>query len=275
MSDDLDDDVRQIQQIGYLSIHLNRVQVQELQAINRSLASMLRELGDIRRIQQVGVELLGAILARDTFQASMEEFVFRFRRSLGEFRDENTGYPVEAQFLYLQQMLEVIQRCGISTACIRGLENKAAFDTCLSEAFGIHQTLIHHPDVQKALRSAETDRQQQNALKMKKTVELISQRHGEEISRLKKRLKEIRKRLKEIKDAHKDSLTFHDWYSDQVFIIRILLWLLGGFIWIPLLYLTSKPLTLDQKNAEFDAECDSIRQRIAHLESVRSRAANT
>ena len=158
-----DDFFQRIEAAAHESNRLGRAQLDELRVINHAFDTVVGEVGEIRRTQQEGLELQRAIFARDVFQDAMEDFVYKFQKTLAEFGRPETAYPPEIQFHQLRQIIEQVDRYEITTACIRGRDNKAAFDACLTEAREAYRQLARHPEVRQLLAGEEAARRKELA----------------------------------------------------------------------------------------------------------------
>jgi hypothetical protein len=146
------------------SARLGEDQMNELRSLNDTLDIILSETSGLRSAQLQGLALQQAMLARDVFQDKMEELVYQFEKTLKSFEQPSSEYPPSTQYYIVDGFLKQIESLGISTAVIKGRENKGAFDTCMSSAKQLHRKLTTHPEVKEALAWAERESQRQVAL---------------------------------------------------------------------------------------------------------------
>lgn len=179
-------------------------QLAELRQINDTLSVVLAEMDAIRRTQAQGVALQQqalavqqAMLAREVFQDRLEEFVYQFGKLIGHCEADDSEYPPPTRYFLLDGVFRQIAAAGISTAVIKGRDNKAAFDACVTKGKTLFRQLAGHPDVKEALAWAEGEKQRQAIVddKARREREADAKRREAdrqaEIARLEKRVEEL------------------------------------------------------------------------------------
>lgn len=139
------------------------VQLAALDGIHSTLDTLAQEVADARRTAAQGLAIQQAILARELFQDRVEEFVYQFGKMLSAFADTDEYRP-STQFFLLAGVFAAVERDGITTAVIRGRDNKAQFDDCLTRGRQLWTRLIEHPEVIEAVAWAEEENRRQQTL---------------------------------------------------------------------------------------------------------------
>ncbi|MEO2088837.1 MAG: hypothetical protein ABGY75_04980, partial [Gemmataceae bacterium] len=183
-------------------------QLAELRQISDTLTVVLGEMDAIRRTQAQGVALQQqtlavqqAMLAREVFQDRLEEFTYQFEKLVGQFQQPNAEFPPSTQYFLLDGVFKQIAAAGISTAVIKGRDNKAAFDACVTKGRTLFRQLSGHPDVKEALAWAEGEKKRQAIVddKARREREAEAKRREAdrqaEIARLEKRVEELEEAL--------------------------------------------------------------------------------
>lgn len=142
---------------------LAHIQLAALDGLHATLDTLAQEVADARRTAAQGLAIQQAILARELFQDRMEEFVYQFVKMLGAFADTDE-YPPSTQFFLLAGVFAAVERDGITTAVIRGRDNKVHFDDCLTRGRQLWTRLIEHTEVIEAVAWAEAENRRQEAL---------------------------------------------------------------------------------------------------------------
>ncbi len=154
--------IRSIEEAG----QVGHEQLAELRAMNGTLDAVLAEMDAIRRTTAAGVALQAqalsvqqAMLAREVFQDRLEEFVYQFEKMVGQFQQPDAECPPSTQYFLLDGVFRQIADAAISTAVIKGRDNKAAFDGCVTKGRTLFRQLAGRPDVKEALAWAEGEKQ--------------------------------------------------------------------------------------------------------------------
>ena len=140
------------------------VQLAALNNIHDTLDTLTHEVAEARRTSAQGLAVQQAILARKLFQDRVEEFVYQFGKMMAAFADAAEEDPPSTQFFLLAGVFATVERDGISTAVIRGRDNKAQFDDCLARGRRLWARLVLHPEVLEAVEWAEAEGRRQAAL---------------------------------------------------------------------------------------------------------------
>ena len=188
--------IRSIEEAG----QVGHEQLAELQEMNGTLDAVLSEMEAVRRTQAQGVALQAqalavqqAMLAREVFQDRLEEFVYQFEKMVGQFQQPDAECPRSTQYFLLDGVFRQIADAAISTAVIKGRENKAAFDAGVAKGKTLFRQLAAHPDVREALTWAEGEKQ-------RRQIEDEKSRHEREAEEQRRRVEEQR-RLEEQRQA--------------------------------------------------------------------------
>lgn len=250
-------------QWAYKNNKIDQAQYEALRSIDQSLNAVTREISALRQTQAAGLALQAAVLARDILQDALEEFIFRAERMLSEFSLADSKYPVEIQFFQLRRFIEQVDQQEISTSCIRGRENKAAFEECLTNAKRMYRNLARNPGVREALEEEEAEQQKINSEQQKAEQAAQAQHRQDESSRLSIRLKEL-----ELAGVQ-GPLNFGSWYQYKFGnlpgIVQAPLWVFYGFLWIPIAYFMSSANLVQEINRKRLAEIASIKERLREL----------
>lgn len=239
---------------------VGREQLSELQAVNSTLDGVLTEMAAIRRTQAEGLALQQAMLAREVFQDRMEEFVFQFDKLIGQCERSGSDFPPAMQFYLLDGMFKQIDAAGISTAVIKGRDNKAAFDACVARGKTLFKQLVKHPDVRQAIAWAESEQKKRLALDQKRAGD-VQQRRDEikDISRQIERLEESRVRF-----------TYMEWLNYKFESLPPPARVVIGVLWVALLYPFFKFTgSADERaaNAATDEKIERLQQRLTDLQA--------
>jgi hypothetical protein len=121
---------------------------------NRCLLTLSDDIRRLKRSSRDANKLFKELLARDSLQARMEEFIYQLEKMVAAF-DETDQSALVAQYLAVAGALGVIAEDDISTQMIRGRDNKTAFDSAWSAAKRIQEKLATHPSVQEMLKEQD------------------------------------------------------------------------------------------------------------------------
>lgn len=146
-------DLHSIRGSAATSVRLQWLQTSLLANMNTTLHAIHGEMVQIRKQQAEALAIQQELLARDTLQGYLEEFIYQSQKLVTECKTDSL--PPPTRYFLLQAILRHAEKEGIGTAIIRGRDNKAAFDGVVSEAAGIQQQLRSDAEVQQALTWAK------------------------------------------------------------------------------------------------------------------------
>jgi hypothetical protein len=119
---------------------------------NASLLIISDDITRLRRSSKAVEKLLTELLARDSLQSRMEEFIYQLEKMVSSYSD--SADVAVAQYLAFSATLGVIAEDNISTQIIRGRDNKKAFECAFEAAQRIHGQLADQPAVKHVLAEA-------------------------------------------------------------------------------------------------------------------------
>lgn len=240
---------------------VGREQLGELQEINGTLDGLLTEMAAIRRTQAEGLALQQAVLAREVFQDRMEEFVFQFDKLIGECERPGSDFPPATQFYLLDGMFKQIDAAGITTAVIKGRDNKAAFDACVARGKTLFKRLTGHPDVRQAIAWAEAEQQKRLAADHK--------RSGDERQR-RDDIKEINRQIEKLLASRK-TLGLIDWLENRFAnlppVVRYLMLVPPPGVFVFIFYKLTVKADETALNAATDAKIERLQERLTELQA--------
>ena len=248
--------IRSIEETG----RVGREQLSELQEINGTLDGVLTEMAAIRRTQAEGLALQQAMLAREVFQDRMEEFVFQFDKLIGQCEQPGSDFPPATQFYLLDGMFKQIDAAGITTAVVKGRDNKAAFDTCVARGKTLFKQLVKHPDVQQAIAWAEGERKKRLAVDQKRAG--AEQRRRDDI-------KDIKRQIEKLEES-RVRFTYMDWLNYKFESLPPPVRVIVGVLWVALLYPFFKfigPADERAANTATDAKIERLQERLTELQA--------
>ena len=184
---------------------IGQEQIEQLRSINQTMDALLGEMDAIRQTQAQGLALQQAMLAREVFQDRMEEFVYQFQKMITEFQKSQPEFPPSTQYFILDSMFRQIDAASLSTAVVKGRENKAVFDDCVSKGKTLYRQLTKHPEVAQAIRWAEGERKKQLSLQQQKAGE--EQKRREEVQDIGRQIERL--------EASRKKLTLMEWFKNR------------------------------------------------------------
>ena len=192
----------------------------------------------------------------------MEEFVYQFQKMITEFQKSQPEFPPSTQYFILDSMFRQIDAASLSTAVVKGRENKAVFDDCVSKGKTLYRQLTKHPEVAQAIRWAEGERKKQLSLQQQKAGE--EQKRREEVQDIGRQIERL--------EASRKKLTLMEWFKNrfgkQPVPVQIAMWVFYGFIWIPLFYKFSVASNEAALNEVADKKIEKLEERLAILQAA-------
>lgn len=264
-----------------------------------SLNTIEGEIAAVRRTTEAALALQQELLNREIMQARLEELIYQTERMVEQFEIEDGSVDSSTRYYLLTGLLETIAGQGISTAIIRGRDNKRAFDLIVERASSLRRRLSGEPEVKKALLWAEEE-QRRVAERKRQEDEEIERQRRQRTTGLQGKEDEIRSRIERLNadfeacEAEKLDLkhqidkyragrtpaNFAEWYgykfrfepgerdAIKVF-LHFMMWACYGFIWIPVYWFISKgnlgPADPDI-NAMLTAQVRDVRRRMTQVD---------
>jgi hypothetical protein len=238
-------------------------QIEELRNINYTMDALLAEMESIRQTQAQGLALQQAMLARELFQDKMEEFVYQFQKMIAEFQKPGSDYPPPTQYYLLDGMFKQIDAAGLTTAVIKGRENKASFDDCVAKGKTLYRQLTKHPEVQQAIAWAESERKKRLALEQKRAGE--EQKRREEIQGIHRQIEKL--------EGSRKKLGILDWlnhrFGNLPEVVRYLLLVPPPGVFIFIFYKLTVASDEAALNDSIDRQIEKLQARLTALQTSR------
>lgn len=258
--------------------------------ISDTLSSIHDEIAQVRRANAEALAIQQELLNREVIQGRLEEFIYQIEKMVTEFEGPDCEAVPSTRYFLLTGVLKTIQTEGISTAVIRGRDNKATFEAVVRRARTVAKTLEGDPEVREALAWAAQERKR---LADKKAAEEEEQRQREQEEQKRRREREAerakqrkadRVRLAELQAKLADlnrqggRLPFGEWYSKSFrwaidlgspasLLVQGLLWLAYGFVWIPCWYAVHVMTAGGKMPPDLQAEIGTVKEEIRKLEA--------
>jgi hypothetical protein len=161
---------------------------------NKCLLILSDDIRDLRRSSEATEGMFRELLARDSVQADMEEFIYQLEKLVACFvEDEAAAVPL---YLAFTGQLGVIADDKISTVIIRGRGNKTAFERAYEAATKIQEKLAGHPKVKLMFKKQAEERWRKREEERLKEEEL-RRREAENREEQRRRWEEEGRRLEE------------------------------------------------------------------------------
>jgi hypothetical protein len=239
---------------------LSAVQLHVLTDIRGSLRSMSGKMRSLRAAQMEGIAIQQAAMQREIFQDKIEEFVYQMQKAINAFQQANSDFPPSSQYFFLRAVFATVEQEGIATAVIKGRDNKLAFDDGMSKARALYRQLERNPEVRQALAWAEGEEQKRLAEAKKCEVAVRS---------IKGKIEHLRqsRQKADFIGWYKRKFAWVDDHPEARYFIHILLWLFGGYLWIPLWYRISASSEEANQNASIDGQIRQLEERLQSLEA--------
>jgi len=170
-------------------------QMQLVGNMSQSLHSLYGEMEDMRQACDDAVTIQRQMLEREQIQGDIEEFIYSTQKMIDAFKSEGCEIPLPMQYFNLRGVLETIEECGLTTALVRGRDNKAALETMVERGKELFGRLEEEPEVQEAIQWAKEERRRQIEKKREKQKKLEAKRAEEARAAEEKRQEEERQRI--------------------------------------------------------------------------------
>jgi hypothetical protein len=146
-------DIGSIRTTAEVGVQIQWLQTSLLANMSKTLRSIDQDLAHLREQQAEAVAIQQQMLARDSLQSSLEEFIYQSQKLVGEC--QQATLPPTARYFLLRGLLRHVEHEGIAPPVIRGRDNKAAFDAAISGAAALQSQLQADPEVRKAIAWAD------------------------------------------------------------------------------------------------------------------------
>ncbi|MCA9092698.1 MAG: hypothetical protein KDA68_04390, partial [Planctomycetaceae bacterium] len=160
--------------------------------MSQSLHSLYGEMEDMRQACDDAVSIQRQMLEREQIQGDIEEFIYSTQKMIDAFQSDDCEIPLPMQYFNLRGVLETIEECGLTTALVRGRDNKAALETMVDQGKELFGRLEVEPEVQEAIQWAKDERKRQIDKKREKQKKLEAKRAEEARAAEEKRLEQER-----------------------------------------------------------------------------------
>lgn len=235
------------------------IQTGVLTNLNGVMGSIHSEMAEVRQLHAEGLAAQQELLQREALQDRIEEFLYQAEKLVEKCSSRDTDIPYSSRYFLLQGVIHSIHNEGISTAIIKGRENKKAFDDVVAKIKKMLSKLSEIAEVKEAIEWASAENRR--ALAERK-------RADKELQRQQVLLKKYNAKVFELQQEKKPPLNFGTWYSNRLnnfreipvlgllfvfpptsLMLQVIAWaLLYGFIWIPIAYVVSA--AYDKKKIE-------------------------
>ncbi len=145
------------------SVAFQALQTGLLNQMSQSMNAVYSEMAEVRQQQGEALAIQQELLNREQMQSHLEEFIFQAEKLIAECSKTTTDIPPSSRYFLLMGVQGKIENDGISTAIIRGRDNKTAFENVLASANDLTQRLLKEPEVQQAVKWAEAERKRLEA----------------------------------------------------------------------------------------------------------------
>lgn len=248
------------------------IQTGVLTSLNGVMGSIHSEMAEVRQLHAEGLAAQQELLQREALQDRIEEFLYQAEKLVEKCSSRDTDIPYSSRYFLLQGVIHSINNEGISTAIIKGRENKKAFDDVVAKINKMLSKLSEIAEVKEAIEWAEKENRRAIAER---------NRANKERQRQQELLKKYNAKVAELQQDMKPPLNFGIWYSNRLnnfreipvlgllfvfpptsLLLQVIAWaLLYGFIWIPIAYVVSA--AYDKKKIE--KYNNAIDEKIAKL----------
>ena len=210
-----------------------------LGGISESLSSIHVEMETVRKANQKSLAIQQEMLDRDIIQGRLEEFIYKADQMVTDFERPETDAIPSSRYFLLTGLLEAVQTEGISTAVVRGRDNKAALDQMLKRASLLVRSLADDEEVKEALAWAAEENKKRLALeeqarKQQALLEDAARRKELEAAREQRagERRELKAKLAELNATGLKAKGFIEWYKGT-FIADLPWYGQAAIAWVP------------------------------------------
>lgn len=225
------------------------IQTGVLTNLNGVMGSIHSEMAEVRQLHAEGLAAQQELLQREALQDRIEEFLYQAEKLVEKCSSRDTDIPYSSRYFLLQGVVHSVHNEGISTAIIKGRENKKAFDDVVTKIQKMLSKLSEIAEVKEAIEWAE-----------KENRRAIAERNrvNRERGRQQLLLQKYNAIVFELQQGKLPPLNFGTWYSNRLrnfreipvlgllfvfpptsLLLQVIAWALYGFFWIPIAYALS------------------------------------
>ena len=234
------------------------IQTGVLTNLNGVMGSIHSEMAEVRQLHAEGLAAQQELLQREALQDRIEEFLYQAEKLVEKCSSRDTDIPYSSRYFLLQGVVHSVQNEGISTAIIKGRENKKAFDDVVDKIQKMLSKLSEIAEVKEAIDWAEAENRR--ALAERK-------RANKERERQQVLLQKYNTKVFELQQEKLPPLNFGTWYSNRLnnfreipvlgllfvfpptsLMLQVIAWAMYGFFWIPIAYALSAAYDKNQIN---------------------------
>lgn len=247
------------------------IQTGVLTSLNGVMGSIHSEMAEVRQLHAEGLAAQQELLQREALQDRIEEFLYQAEKLVEKCSSRDTDIPYSSRYFLLQGVIHSVHNEGISTAIIKGRENKKAFDDVVDKINKMLSKLSEIAEVKEAIEWAEAENRRAIAER---------NRVNRERGRQQLLLQKYNSKVFELQQEKLPALNFGIWYSNRLrnfreipvlgmmfvfpptsLLLQVIAWALYGFFWIPIAYALSAAYDKSQINKHNKA----IDEKIAKL----------
>ena len=225
------------------------IQTGVLTNLNGVMGSIHSEMAEVRQLHAEGLAAQQELLQREALQDRIEEFLYQAEKLVEKCSSRDTDIPYSSRYFLLQGIIHSVHHEGISTAIIKGRENKKAFDDVVTKIQKMLSKLSEIAEVKEAIEWAE--KENRRALAERKRANKERQRQQE-------LLKKYNAKVFELQQDKMPPVNFGIWYSNRLrnfreipvlgllfvfpptsLMLQVIAWAMYGFFWIPIAYALS------------------------------------
>lgn len=234
------------------------IQTGVLTSLNGVMGSIHSEMAEVRQLHAEGLAAQQELLQREALQDRIEEFLYQAEKLVEKCSSRDTDIPYSSRYFLLQGIIHSVHNEGISTAIIKGRDNKKNFDDVVDKIQKMLSKLSEIAEVKEAIEWVEAENRR--ALAERKRANKERQRQQE-------LLKKYNAKVAELQQDMKPPLNFGIWYSNRLnnfreipvlgllfvfpptsLMLQVIAWAMYGFFWIPIAYALSA--AYDKKQIE-------------------------
>ena len=239
------------------------------------LGSIHNQMEQVRQKNAEALAIQQELLKWEQLQSHIEEFINQTEKLVAECSDRTSDVPNSTRYFLLVSTLQIIERDRISTAIIRGRDNKAAFDAVLAGVTRLSNELFRLSEVQDALRWAkklESDR-----LKLESDRQVRLEKLGHHIAQMRGMLESLQSSrrtqvtvMETFKLREKQIISLAPLHLQVPFLLVIGLFILMTFVLsipsIIVLCLIDRDRMNREKNSPLDKQIASVTAKLNVLQ---------
>ncbi len=156
------------------------VSVRLFTGMHASIEMLSDQLAEIQETNSTQLAIHQLVLHRDELQQLLEELIYQGQKMVEAFSKNDDSTPSVQKALLIRSFQLCLAGSGIGTGMIRGLENKRAFDSLISQLEVLYKQLSSDPDVLKAIAAEKAAEQDRLSLEVQQQAEERRRRLEEE-----------------------------------------------------------------------------------------------